>query len=552
MNWTRIAYGTLVAAGLATTGTLVWVSHRPQVKAVDFIQIFQGAQERCLATQYDSGTTLVTAVTNRINLFNADDSSDLVWISYPGGTPKVNHYKAFSGTSNQVITTTNIVHSTIGTIEYSPCRVTPMQIAKNYVTATSNQYIWGPCSNYTVSGSTLHSEVNGDYAWIGRSRGIDEYWMNGTNSAHCVYDLGQIEGDDAGVTCLRIGSAYSASGDGMLHGLWTGADDASNIVVTGSHLMTNIVRGAWVIDRETKINSIDWQISKIKLNELTSRIHSCVRSGWFVDDTLAEDGHFVDVTNLPTLSSTTVWHRCSITYVVTNNEGEVYGIFGDETFTTSGIPVKGTYTTSSSNWTDRAKVLNTMRWTKSGSSGNGLTWTTDDPTNCYYYWFDHSSVSWEDAKSKCEAIGPVKIPVAINQRPFKGTVGTKIPLGEDAYEWRAWAYAYGPRLVMTCSTSIEHSVDYYFRTATFGLGSVSNSTYYDEGLSLSTNYLQYASTVSKTFSGAITNDDFYSDAFPGQWCNEPETNRSESSGFEVINEDAVLKWTFGYCTNSIP
>ncbi len=105
-TWQKIAYGTMVAGALATSGTLVWWDTRRQVKAVDFIEVYQGALERCLATQTVQGSNVVISVTNDVVEY-ADLTN--TYFVYDGNNRTETNYWTISGTNAVVSSETNKV-----------------------------------------------------------------------------------------------------------------------------------------------------------------------------------------------------------------------------------------------------------------------------------------------------------------------------------------------------------------------------------------------------------------------------------------------------------
>ena len=115
MTWQKLLYGTVVASGLAITGTVVWLSPRPQVKAIDMIEIFQGGQERCLATQYVLSTNGTSVYTNKSYIFGAPDPSGLTWTEYVTNDVAVTRpYLTITGTNVMIITRTQEMVSADG------------------------------------------------------------------------------------------------------------------------------------------------------------------------------------------------------------------------------------------------------------------------------------------------------------------------------------------------------------------------------------------------------------------------------------------------------
>jgi hypothetical protein len=181
---------------------------------------------------------------------------------------------------------------------------------------------------------------------------------------------------------------------------------------------------------------------------------------------------------------------------------------------------------------------------------SGLTWTAAGETN-YFVWEATSLDGWSEAKALCQEATPTGY-IINGVRPHRGTVGIKGKYITGVDKWTAYAYVAASYLVLECSTQLEHSVDYYFKAKAYGAGSYSNSAFNPGAHTLSTNCLLVYSGEGLSFNGIITNSSFFDVTFPAAfWCDEPETNRTESAGFDIINEDAVLKWEFNYCKDEI-
>lgn len=598
MTWQRILYGTLVASGLSIAGTAVWMSSRTQIKAIDYIELFQAAQERCLATQYLVGSNEISAVTNKINVFEAEEPLPVYWFPVTTGSMSVtsNKYMTRSSVSNEIVTTTNWVASGAS---YSPCRVAPMTIKRTYSISSSNKYIWGPNETITIAGvigrGALADTFNGTYYWHQRLEGpytrgglagliamcvVDEYWKDNTNSPNVkLYDFGPWGGqeyhDETTANKIIHSSSYLTYNDGVAavctgpidppkYGPWfigstLQVTNITSMTVSAGDLKTNIFRSASVVSLSRVENAIDRVTSWYGISLISEKIRNClgVETGdYYVDDTEAPSGEFLDCSNsIPALVSTSLWNRLVIAY--TNGTGaDKVGVFQDETNSGSGGAAHQYVANAivlKSNLTDRARALQALRWTKSGGSGDGLTWTCDGVTN-YFHWYAISTNSWSEAKDAC-VTGVLEKAIEEGDRPWRGTTGTKTanPYVPGTFSYRADAYVLASRLSLVANTQIEHSVDYYFKAKTFSVGAFSNMVFNDAGLDLSTNVLKRQSETSFTYEGVMTNNVFWNIAFPDDiWCNPPETNRSESAGFEIISEDAVLKWHFNYITNAIP
>jgi hypothetical protein len=570
VSWTRILYGTLIAAGLATSGTLVWNAHRPQVKARDFIALFQATQERCLATEYVAGTNAANTVTNKVKVFAATDPSGL-WFVDEGRT---NLYKTVSGTNDEVRVYTNSTAS---------FRVDPINRSKTYHTATTNRYIWGPYSNYVVAGISggiggYGTHFNGTYRFFSRSRKmvdgatyfsaiVDEYWKDGTNT-YRLYDYGPQEGQSfsqkvenaACVLSYRGASRfYTAKGDAARFGPWHAASSiygsVASMSIVASDLLTNMLRDAPVCTSETEQNTIDQIISRTLYVQLSAKIHDALGLNEvflpYMDDAQATSGEFQNFTNLPGLTSTGVWASLSLPLIATNTvDGTKHGLFNDEYSFQNGsiLGINPTgWVVRASNWTDRVKVLAAIKWTHSGENGNsnyyGCSWSTNLTEN-YWVWSGYSADSWSAAKSECAAAEPIKYTSAI--RPLRGTSAYKDAMGN----WCAFAYAAVGQLIVACNTQVEHSGDVYYRAQTYGTNSFTNSTFADGGTGLQDGYFKRLETGGSGWGGSVTSSVVGSTDFPTTWCDEPTDSASKSAGWEINMEDAVIKWNFQYCTNS--
>jgi len=573
MTWTRILYGTLIAAGLTATGTYIWDANRPHIYARDFIALFQAVQERCLATEYVAGTNDVVTTTNKVREYNSNDPSGLWFVD--GGI--TNYYKTVSGTNDVVVVSTNST---------ALFRHAAINRSKTYHTATTNRYIWGPYSNYVVTGFSggiggYANNFNGTYTFYRRTQKIvekawssiwflalvDEYWKDGTNT-YTMEDYGPQEGqgytqtiDNASCVLKKNGveSFYTSKGDPARFGPWHssysfyGSADAASFVASG--LLTNSVRGAAVTTRETQLNSIDRIIPWDLYTMIGDKIHEVLGLNetvffWYVDDSQATAGEFQNFTNLPGLVSSSLWTRLSFPLFVTNSyDGAVHGIFRDEATDQNGSYIY-VYATNkvlqSTNFIDRAKVLASLKWTHSGEAGSsnvyGCSWSTNLTEN-YWVWTGNSADSWADAKTACEGAFPIKYTSAM--RPLQGTTGTKGPGG-----WVATAYAAKGQMIVAGSTQMEHTVDFYYRTQTYGTNVFTNAVFSDLATGLQDGLFKRLETSSAAW-GAVTSSVVGSTDFPATWCDEPTESASKSLGWEIEKEDAVLKWSFQYCTNSL-
>lgn len=548
MTWQRIGMGLLVAAGLATTGTVVWVSHRPQVHAIDMITVMQGTMERCWATQYADGSNCWSANryadpgwiiwhTNKVHTWGSDDPSGLFWVEVTTNTSSTNtfntnFYKTVSSTALVPTGHTNFLHDGGAGSWYFPFQVTPDLNFKVYHCATSNKYIWGPYTNYEFSGFSS-ANWNGTYIFVGRTGDVDEYWKNGTNT-YRLLDRGPRSGQrlfdpslvgdwlydpdwsvrpgygscllvDLGGTIYYWTDADGSARFGQWRSLYHDSDNPDAVEVVASGLITQLVRDAWIITEEVQDNVVDWT---------TAGTHGALNDGW----TYSSDSTFSSMTNKLI--------ACRSLYASTNQTIE--GASNIVTVTNMVFTRPGGILASTNlQQVNDACVL--LAWTK--------------PSYLFSYWIggetnyigSGSGPDWETAKANC----------ATNWDnywfwyPKHGTAGTF-----DGTNYHAYFYSHRNKsFISGLYTGVTHSAEFYVKAKalngkTFDAqgDDVLNGVWHmwDSNSSAATN--RNESTV---FLGSL--------AMPA-WCSAPSVSNDTALGWETDEYCTILKWSFNYCT----
>lgn len=601
MSWQRLLYGTVVAAGLATTGSLVWFSARQQVKAVDIIQVVQGGQERCLATKFVASTNGVAVYTNRTLVFGAPDPSGAFWVTLDtNDVATTNFYMTVTATNNVVFSRTQ---ETAQAYTYAGLfRVAPVDALKIYRTAsTDTKYIWGGYSNYVVAGIS-DASFNGTYRLVGRTRTAttfkDEYWLDGSAGTRKLIDYGPRGGhlidfsyDGFDPSSFAWASAVLADDYGEVYfftfmdecvrfAKWQNVDefwygDASAMTVTASDLLPGYLRDAWAFTDDWVWNGIDWTIARAFISSETENIgygdiqgqalstKLRAAANWYVDDTAATSGEFLNFSNslpvlavpmetygLPGLSN--LWARLALTnffdYVDQNDYStNRYYLFGNET----GAQVTAFVSVQTPSWVvnsvdlgERYKLAETLRWTR----GNG-TWKrawANTPNTVIWAspgWY----TTWAEAIAACRSN---RFSATYTDGvPYVWTAGIKDLDGT----YRAVAYCRAAVLVADgLTTQIQHSVDFYARGQARGSVSYTNSTWSNEGFTLTENCFTRFGQVAAGSYACVTSTIIGQTNIPATFCDEPTTNASTSRGFAVTSGDTVAKWGFQYCTNALP
>lgn len=530
MTWQKVSVGILVAAGLAITGTVVWESSRPQVKAIDMITLMQAARERCFATQVYYGSNYWCANryiypggpfnTNKVLTWGADDASGLFWVTGAtnGGSLGTNNYKTVSAVAYEEIGHTNFL-----TDEYnSPYIVDPELNYKHYHTATSNKYIWGPYTTLEFSGFLL-TDWNGSYSYIGRSGDVDYWYLNGTDTTHQLRDYGPRDGQKlfdpalvgflfvdpdwadrpyygSCILCDASGTAYywTEAGNSPQYGQWRYWDlwteNPIYVTVNYSGLVTQAMRDAWVITEETQDNVVDWTISLETVKAITNKLIAC--APYYVDATYAGGAGFEGCSNLPPVSNLT--------------------------FSITGGVCKAT------NFIEIAAAAAKLKWFNNPVPSWAL-------TNWLYSLYGIGSGStWEDAKANVIwYLQEYYYPMKSSWGTFDGT--TYHAGGVISVMSRELANIY---------TGNTHSCDFYIK-AVAPAGGVFDDNGDDviEGV-----FHLFASNAVATTNYRLSVS--VGSTNKPVWCDEPTVTNSTSRGWVWNDDAAVLKWDFNYCTNS--
>jgi len=593
MTWQKLLYGTVVASGLAITGTVVWLSPRPQVKAIDMIEIFQGGQERCLATQYVLSTNGTSVYTNKSYIFGAPDPSGLTWTEYVTNDVAVTRpYLTITGTNVMIITRTQEMVSADG------YHMPPLDVKKIYRTTTTNRYIWGTYSNYVINGITSGiregSAFNGTYSFASRARTsssvIDTYYKDG-NSNYRLIDYGPrgghpVEDPDSLLASAELVGAddytyfYAPADQCIRFAEWRSLDEdefgiVSNATFIASTFMTNMLREAWVYTNDWQWNSISRVVERryIDLPDdgipesagISCKLISACK--WYADDTLAGGGgEFANFSNsIPRLAQTYdslipntsgLWARLSFTnhYDYTDYSSHATNrlwLFDGQVGSRNGESIVinvPSWVVESAKLKQRYAVAQAMRWTCGSASWKSV---ATNEYNTYYWHTPGWSNSWESAIAGCMANTPSTVSRA-DAAPYVGTVGYAQPDGDGGTLYFAQAFARGSVLVVNCTTQIPHAVDFYARGETYGKGTYTNAVWNDEGYGLTENKFTRFSEIAQGSRGSITSSVVGPTNVPSSFCSAPAPGATSSRGFIILDQDAVIKWDFEYCTTALP
>ena len=190
MTFQRLKYGVLVATGIAVTGTLVWFADRPQIEAVDVIELVMGAQERLRAQQVLTGypSNRVSTVTNSYVVWEpiplvtnvtvlpgpvyVTNVVGPTWFSYG---PWVTNVTVLPGpvyvTNITETVTTNLYQRSSGVYTQTIDNVTSLWPAVTWNTdytfkvEDGRRFIYSGYSNYVVSGHADYPGFDGTYVY---------------------------------------------------------------------------------------------------------------------------------------------------------------------------------------------------------------------------------------------------------------------------------------------------------------------------------------------------------------------------------------------------
>jgi hypothetical protein len=100
-TWTRLKYGSMLAAGLAATGGLIWFGAGGRVvTAVHLVELFEGTAERCYATQTVAGTNVVHTWSNQAPNWVVDPAiTNLYYLYDTNNVATPTNYLAISGSN---------------------------------------------------------------------------------------------------------------------------------------------------------------------------------------------------------------------------------------------------------------------------------------------------------------------------------------------------------------------------------------------------------------------------------------------------------------------
>lgn len=268
----RLLYGTVVAIGVSTGGAL-WYDranvHKPNLD--DYIEVFQSALEKGIATQYSASVTNIPSVvyTNLLTTWVTD--ADHSWYDYSSGTAVETPYYKKNGTTEYLVTN-EFQGKTFRTV-YLGSSVLPTA-ADEMAGSTNAMYLWNAYSNLTASGFVSIPQINGVYAL--QTNGydaalaaiifgyeLDDYvgdfkiYQN-TTSSYWLLDLGPKDSIkqyaiSCGIYDGDIEVAHTVRGDSPINGPWFApAFKETNATVVGSGFASNLLTDAycrWWINR---------------------------------------------------------------------------------------------------------------------------------------------------------------------------------------------------------------------------------------------------------------------------------------------------------------
>ena len=552
---------------------------------MDVIEIFQGTWERCAATRVTTNASTrwpaTIIVTNVSYSYNTNDPSGLAWYTWTDTVHRAtNYYKTVTAT-NSTVTTNRFV-----TGRY---RVTPPRVSHNFTEPTSEKYIFGGYTQYVISGITgAYATNNGTYQWVSRTVANDrirDTYTNATATNGVLYDYGprgryainrsvELMNDTNGNV---IG--WTTRGRAVRFGPWSGTGFGS-ISVAASGLSASLLTDAWCETNKTFYNALSWITDstmmfiasgqeespgggstlgpdKIRSMIMTLTVNTNYAANHpYVDDSQADsNGHYVGFTALPVNTFSQFVARVGAGYATNqptySDSNFLWMVFHDEDITDFGFesPASMVYwPVTKSNLQERYEALNALKWTHMSPVAawpfGTPTWIASQPSN-RYYWVGVSTNSWGQAQTACSTSAPTITTVA--GAPYEYTEGEKFGA---TYTARAFTLQARMRIEGVW-TGLTCTVDFYGhpdKKTTWDAGSHSFIENEFNFLSSLTNAAGNRACVTSGVVGIIN-------SFPSAvWCNEPSNSTQQGwimsdTGAE---KDAVLKWSFGYCTNSIP
>ena len=285
--WQRLAFGTLVAAGLVYTGVSVYQgATRRHTEPVEIVDTLEAIQERYLALRTTPPT--VVTITNRIAAWDPDGSGYVY--ARPNGTnaPGSTNYLAWSGMSNDVFTFTNYGFR---------CDVTSIVHVGRFIwsgwDALAISTALGPAGTYHVSEQSVAATyytnrvVHGDSVWVLVDLGYDHGWR----LAHYTCNTG------VPVSTWNAAAGTSYVSTQHVHrsfsGGWARESDgvhASLSVIPVGTINTNRLADAPAVVKVVRPNAVMAGASRQLQGALEAAVMTLIPQ--YVDDSLMSNGTF--------------------------------------------------------------------------------------------------------------------------------------------------------------------------------------------------------------------------------------------------------------------
>jgi len=474
-------------------------------------------------------------------------------------------------------------------------------VATGFVAAANGTYYYCTGGVYSVVDSNLYAgalSADDMFRWdTTKTCPKNPYvhvWTN-VHNYHLV-DAGPLEGYPYHLSVAASSIIFSNPpvlqpdyltfyGDSPLNGPWfTWGDDRDDTPepagVTGAVYAANLMRDAecrqWInryhdtsSDRE-RVSHIA-RVSEHMIDELYTVLTRLADGSvsYYLDHTATNaSGVYVGVTNWSG-AGTQTWQGLLTSWVtITNNLGE--GMNPDHSVFTN-VPAKYGYLNNI--------MYGGLKQTLRGMTGDCLgldqcwfahTYGTAE-TNTFYGYGKAEGINtpanlWTGAKAVAYTNFEDRVANGVGSRditlgPYKYTKGQITDLGGGSYRLEAWIYLSIGDLVCTpLVTNISHTVDFYVLGRAPAVSGAENTfSAMDSGLS--TNCYTYLGSVGPTNSP----DPYYAlgttnppNIVSAWWCDLPTVGTNvKVRGYTVTrlpsvhSEEAVVKWDFDYCTNSI-
>jgi hypothetical protein len=584
MTWQKLKYGTLVAAGLAVSGTL-WYDRTSDEKIYmrDVLEVYQGAKERWVAEGLYSGTILELSMTNTYFTWTNTSPHSYTAID-TNGTPYLEPY---------VERLTNEEFTAQG---YDWAEGNPFLEDREQQEAEWGYFVFGGYTQYVASGFT-DTTINTTYRHASRDAGhfviggdssrltITDIFTNDVNDhALCVY------GPDREwcMTVTTNKSLWDSPASGILAKMYdedayeannwrnSGGSEIAGDFVGSGVFQTNKIRGGLALTKPSE--SYRYSTSYYDEDDLTmplDQITWATRRSMFagirgaIDIMLSDNdecvgwGETFDPEWLNRLNKDASGFYTNITET---NSFTANALSYGEAFTNAGLS-SGEFSEETPSvmervdLTERNDLLYEMQdW------GHRLiaytAWTNS------YYGTATSGVSWADAKTRAIADSYSNTTATLGAY----THGIHYPTaGAGETKWRAYVYL-GPFLAQgETSTNLPVS-QYDFYVATVPPLSASNVThdttlvYTNGGHSYYTGTEQYLTNNTSPSIPALKYlavRNILDGVTPADvpWCSEPiASSNNVYLGFKVTNYSAyeadegvmVTRFDFDHCTNSVP